>query len=88
VLAAGLVTHLDDPLDGLRRFAAITRIGGHLALFHPVGRAVLAERHGHELRADDIRAPQNVAAALSSSGWEPIEIDDGESRYLAVARRR
>jgi ubiquinone/menaquinone biosynthesis C-methylase UbiE len=87
VVAAGLLTHLDDPLDGLRRFAAVTRVGGHLALFHPVGRAALAARHGHELRADDVRAPDNVATALSAAGWDPVEIDDGETRYLVVARR-
>jgi SAM-dependent methyltransferase len=87
VMAAGLITHLTDPLDGLRTLATITRVGGHLALFHPVGRATLAERHGHGLRPDDIRAPDNVATAFERTGWEPVEIDDGEARYLAVARR-
>jgi SAM-dependent methyltransferase len=87
VLAAGLITHFADPLDALRRFAGITRVGGHLALFHPVGRATLAERHGHVLRPDDIRAPDNVGAAFEATGWHTVEIDDGETRYLAVARR-
>jgi SAM-dependent methyltransferase len=87
VLAAGLITHLAGPLDALRRLAGITRVGGHLALFHPVGRATLAARHGHELRPDDIRESGNVTAAFAATGWRPVEIDDGESRYLAVARR-
>jgi ubiquinone/menaquinone biosynthesis C-methylase UbiE len=87
ILAAGLITHLADPLDALRTLARITRVGGHVALFHPVGRATLAERHGHALRTDDIRAPDNVARAFEATGWHPVEIDDGELRYLAVARR-
>jgi SAM-dependent methyltransferase len=87
VLAAGLITHLADPRDWLRAVAELTRVGGRLSLFHPVGRAVLADRHGHALRADDIRAPRNVAIALESTGWKLVEVDDSESRYLAVARR-
>jgi ubiquinone/menaquinone biosynthesis C-methylase UbiE len=87
ILAAGIITHLADPIDGLRVLAAITRFGGYLALFHPIGRAVLAARHGHELRSDDIRAPENVEVAFASTGWRLIEVDDSESRYLAVAQR-
>jgi SAM-dependent methyltransferase len=88
VLAAGLISHLTDPLDSLQQLASVTRVGGHLALFHPIGRATLAARHGHALRPDDIRSPDNVRPALDRTGWHLVEIDDGESRYLAVARRR
>jgi SAM-dependent methyltransferase len=87
VLAAGLVTHFPHPPDGLQQLASMTRIGGHVALFHPVGRATLAKRHGHPLRRSDIRAPENIRAAFVQAGCALVEIDDSESRYLAVATR-
>ena len=87
VLAAGLITHLADPLDGLRVLADVTRVGGHLALFHPIGRSVLAERHGHPLSTDDIRAPHNIVSALESTGWQLVEVDDTDRRYLAIASK-
>jgi SAM-dependent methyltransferase len=86
VFAAGLITHFDEPLDGLRALASVTRAGGRLALFHPIGRAALAARHGHALRADDVRAPANLDAACASTGWELLEVDDADDRYLAIAR--
>jgi SAM-dependent methyltransferase len=88
ILAAGLITHLEDPIVALRAFADITRAGGRLALFHPIGRAPLAARHGDALQPDDIRAPENLTNALESTGWELVEIDDTDERYLAVACRR
>ena len=49
VFAAGLVNHLTDSAAGVRELARVTRPGARLALFHPVGRAVLAElAHGME----------------------------------------
>ena len=38
VFKAGIVSHLPDAAAGLRSFARVTRMGGRLALFHPVGR--------------------------------------------------
>lgn len=88
VFAAGLLNHLDDPVDGLREWARITRAGGRLALFHPIGRGALAARRGHELSPDDIRDPAHLPAVLDRSDWELVVLDDGDERYLAVARRR
>jgi len=87
VFAAGLLHHLADPHDGLREWARIVRPGGRLALLHPIGRAALAARRGHELSPDDVRDPANLAAALASTGWVLLELDDGDERYLAVATR-
>jgi hypothetical protein len=87
VLAAGLITHFDDPLDGLRSLAVLCRPDARLARFHPVGRAALAARHGHDLRDADVRAPANLATACASTGWELLDFDDGDDVYLAVARR-
>ncbi|MEE4542306.1 class I SAM-dependent methyltransferase [Streptomyces sp. V4-01] len=87
VLAAGLVHHLPDPAAGLRELARVTRPGGRLAVFHPVGRAALAARRGHELRPDDIRAQPRLGRALDDAGWELALLDDAEERYLALAVR-
>ena len=87
MFAAGLLTHLPDPHRGLVELARVTRSGGRLGLFHPIGRAALAARRGHELRPDDLRDPANIDAALRPAGWELVSIDDTDERYLAVAAR-
>jgi len=46
IFAAGLLAHLPDPLAGLTELARVPRPDGRLALFHPIGRATLARRHG------------------------------------------
>ncbi len=87
VLAAGLLNHLADPIAGLTELARITRPGGTLALFHPIGRAALALRRGHSLDDDDVRDPTNLPSALSRAGWDLVHLDDGDQQYLAVATR-
>jgi SAM-dependent methyltransferase len=88
VFAAGLLNHLPDPSVGLTEFARVTRTGGALVLFHPIGRAALAARRGHELDAGDVRDARQLPAALEATGWELTELDDAVERYLAVAVRR
>jgi SAM-dependent methyltransferase len=88
VFAAGLLNHLADPIAGLAELARVTRIGGRLALFHPLGRTALARRHGHDLDPDDIRDPANLRSALTETSWELRLVDDGADRYLAIATRR
>jgi SAM-dependent methyltransferase len=87
LLAAGLLHHLADPLAGLHELARVTKPDGTLALFHPIGRVALAKRRGHDLSSDDIRDERNLPAALAATGWRLTSLDDGDDRYLAVARR-
>lgn len=87
VFAAGLISHLADPVAGLTELARVCRPGGRLAIFHPIGRAALARRHGHELEEDDIRGGSRIGEALARAGWRADSIDDAEDRYLVLASR-
>ncbi|NGO68795.1 class I SAM-dependent methyltransferase [Streptomyces boncukensis] len=87
VFGAGLLSHLPGPDTGLRELARVVRPGGVLALFHPVGRAALATRHGRPLTPDDIRAEPNLGPLLAANGWRLISCTDEDTRYLARAER-
>ncbi|MDX2647180.1 class I SAM-dependent methyltransferase [Streptomyces sp. PA03-1a] len=85
VFAAGLIGHLPDPRACLRELARVTRPGGRLALFHPIGRAALAARQGRELTPDDLRAEPTLRPLLESSGWTLTSYTDTDERFLALA---
>jgi SAM-dependent methyltransferase len=87
VFAAGLVSHLSDPVAGLAELARVCRAGGRLALFHPVGRVALARKQGREPSPDDVRAPARITAALTTAGWHRDSVDDGPDRYLVLATK-
>lgn len=86
VLASGLISHVVRPAAVLAELARVTRPGGRLALFHPVGRAVLAARRGRTLTPDDIRAEPNLRPLLDAAGWTLLALHDTDERYLALAR--
>ncbi|MFE3517499.1 class I SAM-dependent methyltransferase [Streptomyces sp. NPDC059166] len=87
VFAAGLISHLPEPLQGLRELARVVRPGGRLALFHPVGRAALAARHGRDLADDDLRAESRLVPLLAEAGWHCTGYVDEDSRFLVPAVR-
>jgi SAM-dependent methyltransferase len=88
VFAAGILHHLPAPDHGLSELARVTRAGARLAVFHPIGRATLAARHGGTVADDDVLAEANLREVLERCGWTLDMIDDGDDRYLAIAERR
>ncbi|MEU1910853.1 class I SAM-dependent methyltransferase [Streptomyces massasporeus] len=87
VFGAGLISHLGNPGENLRELARVVRPGGVLALFHPIGRAALAARHGRPLTPDDLRAEPNLRPLLAGSGWRLTSYVDEDCRFLALAVR-
>ncbi|MER5374322.1 methyltransferase domain-containing protein [Streptomyces sp. NPDC002553] len=87
VFGAGLISHLPQPAANLRELARVVGPGGMLALFHPIGRAALAARHGRTITADDLRAEANLRPLLAGSGWRMTSYVDEDTRYLALAVR-
>ncbi|WP_326589534.1 class I SAM-dependent methyltransferase [Streptomyces brevispora] len=87
VFAAGLISHLPQPGRYLAELARVVRPGGLLALFHPIGRAALAARHGRNLTEADLRAEHNLRPLLTRSGWRLDTYIDEEARFLVLAER-
>ncbi|GGT74383.1 MULTISPECIES: class I SAM-dependent methyltransferase [Streptomyces] len=87
VFGAGLISHLADPAENLRELARVVRHGGQLALFHPIGRAALAARHGRQITEDDLRAEPRLRPLLAASGWRMVRYVDEDDRYLVLAVR-
>ncbi|WLQ38675.1 class I SAM-dependent methyltransferase [Streptomyces laculatispora] len=87
VFAAGLIAHLPQPERDLAELARVVRPDGLLALFHPIGRAALAARHGRTLTDDDLRAEPNLRPLLARSGWRLHTYIDEKDRFLVLAGR-
>ncbi|MCX4679407.1 methyltransferase domain-containing protein [Streptomyces sp. NBC_01433] len=87
VFGAGLISHLSRPEEDLGELARVVRTGGLLALFHPIGRAALAARHGRRITDDDLRAEPRLGPLLARSGWRLDSYTDEDDRFLALAVR-
>jgi SAM-dependent methyltransferase len=87
VFAAGLLPHCPDLAAALLELARVTRVGGRVAIFHPIGRAALAARHGNVASDEDAVAPRRLTPVLEATGFRLVLMDDSEHRYLALAER-
>jgi SAM-dependent methyltransferase len=88
VFGAGLISHLAHPGADLTELARVVRPGGVLALFHPIGRAALAMRHGRAIADDDLRAEPRLRELLAGAGWRLESYTDEDDRFLALAVRQ
>lgn len=88
VFGAGLISHLARPEADMAELARVVRPGGVLALFHPIGRAALAARHGRALTDDDLRAEPRLRELLAGAGWLLESYTDEDDRFLALAVRQ
>jgi ubiquinone/menaquinone biosynthesis C-methylase UbiE len=87
VFAAGLLSHLPDPVLALAELGRVSADSGQLVLFHPIGRAALAAKHGRQLTDQDTQAAPVLTSLLSRTGWILDSYDDAPHRFLAVAHR-
>jgi SAM-dependent methyltransferase len=87
VFAAGIIHHLPQPDHGLLELRRVTRRSARLAIFHPIGRAALAARHGGTLSDEDLLDERNLEPHLRRHGWRLSSLDDADDRYLALASR-
>jgi SAM-dependent methyltransferase len=83
VFTAGLVPHIPDPPLVFAGFRAFVRAAGRLAIFHPVSRAALAERHGRTLEPGELLDPNVLPGVLEGAGWSVEHLQD-DDYYLAV----
>jgi SAM-dependent methyltransferase len=87
IFAAGIIHHLPAPHHGLDEVTRVNTSHARLAVFHPVGRRILAARRNRARADDGMLAAANLAELLDRHGWRLLTIDDGDDRYLAVAER-
>ncbi|MCU1346568.1 MAG: methyltransferase [Acidimicrobiia bacterium] len=88
VLAAGYLTHVGNMGQALLELARLTVVGGRLAVFHPIGRAALAARHGHPLSEHDPLDPRQFGPGLNAAGWRLESAHDESDYYLVIAERQ
>jgi ubiquinone/menaquinone biosynthesis C-methylase UbiE len=87
IFAAGLLGHVARAETTLTELARVARHGAHLALFHPVSRAALANRRGYTLGPDDLLAEAVLRTLLARTGWDLRRYDDAHDRFYALAFR-
>lgn len=88
-VAYSVFPHFQNKLKALREIYRLLKKGGKLFICHTSSRHFINEIHRRQPEVHDHLLPENeeMRRLLSEAGFEDISVRDGESDYMASARK-